>query len=148
MLTSNLTIQHRFVKHLVPFRFLRIGIHALKKISPYDSDLNKFLWLNSKVKFKRQPLYLKHFINAGIFYQTQLLDNEKEYMTFQSLTDHYPLLSSPDSFNDFVKLYTEIPESWENYDHSQRNSDHHFDPFHNAKQNAMNVWCSSKSVYL
>ena len=77
-----------------------------------------------------------------------MLDNKNEYMTFQSLTDHFPLCHSPDSFNDCVKLYAAIPESWVNYAHSQRNLDHHFDPFHNAKQNAMNVCCSSKSVYL
>ena len=54
------------------------------------------------------------------FYLTQLLDNENEYMTFQSVTDHFPFLSGPDSFNDYVKLYTAIPESWEYYDHSQK----------------------------
>jgi len=48
----------------------------LKKVLPYDTNKHKFLWLNNQVKYKRKPLYIEKFIDAGIFFHTQLLDNE------------------------------------------------------------------------
>jgi len=54
---SNLTMQHRMLKELVPFRYMKIGLLALRKILPFDVDSSKSLWLNTKVKYERQLLY-------------------------------------------------------------------------------------------
>ena len=54
-LSSNLTLQHRFLRKLITFRFLKMGIQAAKTLIPYNIEENKFLWLNKNVKYMRNP---------------------------------------------------------------------------------------------
>ena len=59
VLSTNLTLQHRLLRKLIPFRFLKMGIQAAKTLIPYNAEENKFLWLNKNVKYKRNPLIIK-----------------------------------------------------------------------------------------
>ena len=45
---------------------MRVCIQAVQKLIFCVANQNRFLWLNAKVKFKRQPLHNERFINAGI----------------------------------------------------------------------------------
>jgi len=50
VMMSNLSMQHRMLKELVTFRYMKIGFLVLRKILPIDVDSSKFLWLSTKVK--------------------------------------------------------------------------------------------------
>ena len=76
---------------LASFRFLKTGLYAAKKLFNWDSHQNKFLWLNSNVKYKRSALYIKEFINAGIYYCSQLVDDSNNYWSFSDLARKYDL---------------------------------------------------------
>jgi len=79
-------MRHRFIRELIPFRYLKLGIQALKKILPYDANKYKFLWLNNQVTYKRKPLYIEKFIDAGLCFHTQLLDNDHKYLSLDDIS--------------------------------------------------------------
>jgi len=57
-----------------------------KSILPYYANKNKFLWLNNRVKYKRNLLYIEKFIDAKIFFHTQLLDNDHKYLCLDDIS--------------------------------------------------------------
>ena len=63
-----------------------MGIQTAKTLIPYNTEENKFLWLNKNVKCKRNPSFISKFINAGIYFHAQLLDGNGNYMRFSDLT--------------------------------------------------------------
>jgi len=85
----------------------------LKKILPYDANKNKFLWLNNQVKYKRKLLYIEKFIDAGIFFHTQLLDTDHKYLCLDDISCKLKCILDDQSLYDYVKLSIAIPECWE-----------------------------------
>ena len=111
VLSSNLTLQHRLLQKLIPFRFLKMGIQAAKTLIPNNTEENKLLWLNKNVKCKRNPLFISKFINAGIYFHAQLLDENDNYMRFSDLACKFPITSDSQTNKDYVTLYLAIPET-------------------------------------
>ena len=98
---------------LVPFRFLKIGLYAAKKLFNWDSHQFKFLWLNSNVKYKHSALCIEEFANAEIYCHYQFLDENYNYLSFSDLTQKYDLKNENKHFLKNVKLYLFILEKWE-----------------------------------
>ena len=96
VLNSNLRMYNRRISSLVPFRFLKIGLYAAKKLFNWNSHQFKFLWLNSNVKYKRSALYIEEFANAGIYYQ--LVDDINDYLSFSDLARKYSLKNDNNLF--------------------------------------------------
>ena len=82
---------NRRICSFVPFRFLKIGLYAAKKLLYWDSHQFKFLWFNSNVKYKRSALYVKKFANAGIYYHFQLVTDNNNPLSLSDLTQKYNL---------------------------------------------------------
>ena len=114
VLSSNLTLQHRLLRKLISFRFLKMSIQTAKTLIPFNTEENKFLWLNKNVKYKRNPLFISKFVYAGICFRAQLLDGNGNYMRFSDLACKFPITSDSQTNKDYVTLYLAIPKIWEN----------------------------------
>jgi len=68
-------------------------VQALKTLFPYNANDQKFLWLNSSVKFKCNPLYIDEFIDSGVFFHTQLLNDNNNYLTFTDFARKFEFVS-------------------------------------------------------
>ena len=148
VLSSNLTLQHRLLRKLIPFRFLKMGIQAAKTLIPYNTEENKFLWLNKNVKYKRNPLIISKFINAGICFHAQLLDGNGNYMRFSDLACKFSINSNSQTNKDYVTLYLAVPETWENRASSTLIYNTNVDFLNIVKQKSLDSWVSTKNVYL
>ncbi len=51
--------------------------------------LNQSLWLNENLKINNTYLYSKHFINKGILYIKDILDNNGNFLNHLELTSIY-----------------------------------------------------------
>jgi len=111
VLRSNLTMNRRVIKQLVPFRFVRV-FKPLGRYFRMTSIKNKFLWLNSKVKYKRQPLYYAPFFNAGIFFIISYLIAIIIICVLTILCFKFNLEPDQELFHNYIKLYLAIPETW------------------------------------
>ena len=147
-MNSNLRIYNRCISSLVPFRFLKIGLYAAKKLFTWDSDRLKFLWLNSNAKYGRSTLHIEEFANAGINYHYQLVDNNINYLSFDDLAQKYDLKNEYELFSKYVKLYLSIAEKWESNIPPfcfQRTPNNYLKI---AKENCPDKWQSYKKVYI
>ena len=148
VVSSNLTLRHRLLQKVIPFRCLAMGIQAGITLILYNTEENKFLWLNKNVKYKRNPLFISKFINAGIYFNAQLLDENGNYMRFSDLVCKFPITSDSQTNKDYVTLYLAIPETWENRASSTLTDNTNVDFLNIVKQKFLNSWVSTKSVCL
>ena len=145
VLNSNLRIYNRRISSLVPFRFLKVGLYAAKKLFNWDSHQFKFLWLNSNVKYRRTTLYIEEFANAGINYHYQLVDDNNNYLSFGDLAQKYDLRNENELFLKYVKLYLSIPEKWEGNISSFQCTPNNY--LEMVKENCRDKWQSTKKAY-
>ena len=145
VLSSNLTLQHRLLRKLIPFRFLKMGIQAAKTLILNNTDENIFLWLNKNVKYKRNLLFILKFINAGICFHAQLLDGNGNYMRFSDLAGKFPITSDSQTNKGFVTLYLTIPETWENRASSTVTDSTNVDFLNIVKQKSLDSWFPLKA---
>ena len=125
-----------------------MSIQAAKTLIPYNTEENKFLWLNKNVKCKRNPVLISKFINAGICFHAQLLDGNGNYMRFSDLACKFPITSESQTSKDYATLYLAIPETWENRASSTLTDNTDVDFLNIVKQKSLDGWVSTKSVYL
>jgi len=85
VLCLNLQHKNKFLKALVQFRFLRIGINAVRRAQPYPANSSKFLWLINCVRFKNRPLFMKSLATTEIFFHNQLFNSTGHYLSFSDL---------------------------------------------------------------
>ena len=125
-----------------------MGILAAKTLIPYNIEENKFLWLKKNVKYKRNPLFISKFINAGICFHAQLLDGNGNYMRFSDLACKFPITTDSQTNKDYVTLYLALPDTWENRASSTLTDNTNVDFLNIVKQKSLDSWVSTKSVYL
>jgi len=98
------------------------------------------------VKHKRKSLYIEQFVNAGLFYHSQLMDNQYKYLCFEEFVRKFNLPSDNETYLHYVMLYLAIPESWENFDSLSNHAS--FDLLRIAKVNTISNRNVTKKVYL
>ena len=147
VLCSNLRKNNRLISSLVPLRFMLLGLHAAKQLLSYNSEVERFLWLNSAVKHKRRPLYIEEFVAAGVYYHAQLLEMNN-YLCFDDFCRKFNLDNNHDMFLKYLTLYSAIPESWENNELSPIADNHCLDLQQIVKDRGNGLWKSTKKSIL
>ena len=147
-MNSNLRIYNRSICSLVPFRFLKIGLYAAKKLFIWDFHQFKYLGLNYNVKYKCSAIFIKKFANAGMYYHYQLIDDNNNYLSFGDLAQKFDLKKNNKLFFKYVKLYLSILEKWKDNIppfYFQRTANNYLEI---VKENCHDKWLSTKKVYL
>jgi len=87
-------------------------------------------------------LYIDQFIDAGVFFHAQLLNDNNNYLAFTDFARKFEIVSDSQSFNDYIKLYLAITESWEGGELSSSNNnstDSGVNLLNIVKQNATSI---------
>jgi len=93
-------------------------------------------------------LYIEPFVNAGLFYHAQFLDNQHNYLCFEEFVGKFNLSSDNETYLHYVTLYLAISESWGNFDSLSNQPQTSIDLLRIAKENAVSNWSVTKKMYL
>ncbi len=87
------------------------NLYMKDKKTPTNSIqiLNQSLWLNENVKINNTYLYSKHFIDKGILYIKDILDNNVNFLNQLELTSKYKLITN---FIECLQLQSCISREW------------------------------------
>ena len=111
VLRSNLNVTHKLIRKMMPLVTTRTMLHTIKKFCDgIPSD--KSLWLNNKLKYKRSPMYIQEFINAGLYDYYQHLYSNGTMITYNALTQKFGIEPNNKNFLEFIKLQFAIPSEW------------------------------------
>ena len=76
-----------------------------------DSVYDEMLWYNSNIRIGNQPVWYKHWYQAGIIYIQHILDEDGVMYSYENLRALYgPVIQ----WFEYCKLKTAIPTHWRN----------------------------------
>jgi len=111
VIRSNLNVEHKQIKCLIPFRSVRnlIYRYTIKKIM-FGSGLcviaegYRPLWLNKMVRCNNKSLFFGEMVNAGIIDYGHLLGLDGIIMEYNDVAIAYGLEPNNRDFVKFIKL--------------------------------------------
>ena len=111
VLRTNLNVTHKLIRKMMPLVTTRTMLHTIKKF--FDGiPSDKSLWLNNKLKYKRSPMYIQEFINAGLYDYYQHLYSNGTMITYNAVAQKFGIEPNNKNFLEFIKLQFAIPSEW------------------------------------